>query len=83
MQSEVISAMPIKIPIACLVLLTIGLALVNLVGLIRVEMDFPPPRLIIIFAFYLCIMWSIIYIHRKSAMKLKINISCSSRMTVP
>ncbi len=31
-----IRMMPIKLPIACLVILTISLALVNLVGLIRV-----------------------------------------------
>ncbi len=33
------SLMPVKVPLICIVLLTIVLALVNLVGLIRVEMD--------------------------------------------
>jgi hypothetical protein len=73
--------MPIKMPIACLVILTISLALVNLVGLIRVEMDRPPPRLLLLFAFYLSLMWGIILIHKKILTRMKISVNCTSKTT--
>lgn len=75
--------MPLKVPIGCLVILTIGLALVNLVGLVRVEMDLPPPRLLMLAALYLCLIWGIMFIHKKKLAKLKVGITCVPKMSVP
>lgn len=80
METVALSSMPAKVPIVCLILLTIGLALVNLVGLIRVEMDLPKPRLLILLAAYLLIICAIIVIKLKTIAQAKVGLKCVSKI---
>lgn len=80
MEKVALSSMPAKVPIICLVILTICLALVNLVGLIRVEMDVPKPRLLLLLAAYLAIMCAIIVIKLKKLKQSTTNLQCVSKV---
>lgn len=76
MQKLAINAMLYKVPLSCLAILTVGLALINLVGLIKVEMDTPNPRLILLLAFYLVLMCGIILTYLKTLEETKKGMTC-------
>lgn len=76
MDTVALSSMPAKVPIICLTILTVSLALVNLVGLIRVEMDVPKPRLLLLLAAYLLIISIIIILKLKKLKQKTINLRC-------
>lgn len=71
--------MPWKVPIVCLAGLTVGLALLNLVGLIRVEMDVPQPRLIMLVVAYLAVMCGIRILHLKTLEQTRISLNCAPK----
>lgn len=79
MYTVAISQLPVKIPILSALSLSIGLGLLNLVGLVPVQMSLPSPRLIILFAAYLLILSGIIYMQLKIIKQNKIGINSSSR----
>jgi hypothetical protein len=53
---------PFKVPATTIAALTIILSLVNLVGLVKVEMTKPPSHLLLLFAAFLAIISAIIFL---------------------
>lgn len=79
MYAVAINHLPIKVPLACLLMISVSLALLNGVGLIKVDFSGHHPRLLILLAVYLIILSGIIYLHLKMINQLKVNIRCSDR----
>ena len=80
MQAEAATSMLIKVPLTCLALLTVCLALLNLVGIIKVEMDQPSSRLILLVAFYLTLICGVIVMRLKSIRQIKTNLNSTTRL---
>ena len=75
-----IAAMPLKVPLAATAILSLTLALSNLVGLLPVEFSPPPPRLLVLLAVYLAVLAAVTYLHIKILEQGKVSVSCSSKV---
>ena len=80
MYRAAIASMPLKIPLSCILTLTLTLASIDIAGLVAVKVTLPPPRLLILIAIYLAFLSAITYLHIKILDKEKVSVKCSSKV---